>query len=123
MQADMYNLVPAIGAVNAMRKNYDFQLLPWVEKPAFGPVCEMKIENGKVEPPVSSRGAIARTYKYMDEVYPKYRMSRQQRQLMNTWDNEYPVTAWECLKTKRIEKLQGNENMAIKAPCLAAGLW
>lgn len=28
MQADLYNLYPAIGAVNALRQNYNFQMLP-----------------------------------------------------------------------------------------------
>ena len=35
MQADMHNLVPAIGAVNAARSNYNFSLLPGGEN-AFG---------------------------------------------------------------------------------------
>ena len=35
MQSDMYNLYPAIGAVNALRQNYNFQMLPG-EEPDFG---------------------------------------------------------------------------------------
>jgi deoxyribonuclease-1 len=31
MQADLYNLYPAIGAVNALRSNYNFTMLPDVE--------------------------------------------------------------------------------------------
>ncbi len=34
MQADMYNLYPAIGAVNAARSNYNYQMLPG-EQPDF----------------------------------------------------------------------------------------
>lgn len=49
MQADLYNLYPAIGAVNALRQNYNFQMLPG-EKPDFGS-CEMKIADRKAEPP------------------------------------------------------------------------
>ena len=30
MQADMYNLFPAVGAVNAIRSNYNYELLPGV---------------------------------------------------------------------------------------------
>ncbi len=52
MQADMYNLFPAIGAVNAMRSNYNFQMLPHVQS-EFGS-CPMKIENKKAEPPVDA---------------------------------------------------------------------
>lgn len=122
MQADMYNLYPAIGAVNALRQNYNFQMLPG-EKPDFGS-CEMKIADRKAEPPVRARGQIARTYKYMADAYgPRYKMSRQQVQLMDAWDKTYPVDQWECTRAKRVERLQGNENMFVKSPCQQAGLW
>lgn len=122
MQADLYNLYPAIGAVNALRQNYNFQMLPG-EKPDFGS-CEMKIADRKAEQPIRSRGQIARTYKYMADAYaPRYRMSRQQTQLMDAWDKMYQVDAWECTRAKRIEKLQGNENPFVKGPCRDDGLW
>ena len=122
MQADLYNLYPAIGAVNALRQNYNFQMLPG-EKPDFGR-CEMKNAERKAEPPIRSRGQIARTYKYMADAYaPRYRMSRQQTQLMDAWDKMYQVDAWECTRAKRIEKLQGNENPFVKGPCRDDGLW
>ena len=66
MQADMYNLYPAIGAVNAMRSNFNFQMLPG-EESSFGS-CAMKIADRKVEPPALARGQIARTYFYMQDV-------------------------------------------------------
>ena len=121
MQADLYNLYPAIGAVNALRQNYNFQMLPG-EKPDFGS-CEMKIADRKAEPPIRSRGQIARTYKYMADAYaPRYRMSRQQTQLMDAWDKMYPVDAWECTRARRIERLQGNENPFVKERCQETGL-
>lgn len=122
MQADMYNLYPAIGAVNAARSNYNYQMLPG-EQPDFGS-CGMKIADRKAEPPVRARGQIARSAKYMTKVYgPRYKMSRQQTQLMDAWDKMYPVDAWECTRAKRIEALQGNENLFVKSPCREAGLW
>lgn len=121
MQADMFNLFPAIGAVNAMRSNYNFTLLPSVVS-EFGS-CQMKIDNRKSEPPVSARGRIARTYMYMDTTYPKYAMSKQQRQLMNSWDKTYPVSRWECERVKRIQTLQKNQNPITQSRCEAAGLW
>ena len=121
MQADMYNLYPAIGAVNALRQNYNFQMLPG-EEPDFGS-CGMKIADRRAEPPIRARGQIARTYKYMADAYaPRYRMSRQQAQLMDAWDRMYPVDAWECTRAKRIENLQGNENPFVKERCQEAGL-
>lgn len=121
MQADMYNLYPAIGAVNAMRSNFNFQMLPG-EESSFGR-CEMKIVDRKAEPPARARGQIARSYLYMQDAYPQYRMSRQQEQLMGAWDKMYPVDQWECTRAKRIEAAQGNENRFVKEPCVAGGLW
>jgi deoxyribonuclease-1 len=115
MQADMFNLYPAVGAVNALRSNYSFTLLA-NEKSDFGN-CEMKIENRKTEPPVRARGRIARTYMYMEETYPRYKMSRSQRQLMNAWDKMYPVSEWECKRAGKIAILQGNENLVLKRAC------
>lgn len=108
MQADMYNISPAIGAVNALRSNYNFTMLPAVESD-FGS-CAMKIDNRKAEPPVEARGRIARTYLYMDSTYPRYKMSKQTRLLMSAWNKMFPVSDWECERARRIGKLQGNRN-------------
>ncbi len=123
MQADMYNLYPAIGSVNALRSNMNFAMLGAGVPSAFG-TCEMKISGNRVEPPARARGQIARTYKYMADAYaPRNRTSRQQSQLMDAWDREYPVDVWECTRAKRIEALQGNANRFVKDPCIRAGLW
>lgn len=121
MQADMYNLYPAIGAVNAMRSNFNYAMLAG-EQPTFG-TCDMKISGNKAEPPARARGQIARTYFYMQDAYPRYKMSRQQEQLMGAWDKMYPVDQWECTRAKRIEAVQGNENRFVKEPCEAAKMW
>jgi len=120
MQADMYNLYPAIGSVNASRSNYNFVMLGNIAN-SFGS-CAMKIKNRKAEPPEASRGIIARTYLYMDNLYSSYNMSRQQRQLMNAWNQTYPVNAWECERAKRIQRVQGNNNEIVQKSCQAAGL-
>lgn len=119
----MYNLFPAIGAVNALRSNNNFQMLGDDVPPTFGS-CTMKIAHGKAEPPARARRQVARAHKYMAAAYaPRFHMSRQQQQLMDAWDTMYPVDAWECLRAKRIELLQGNENTFVKIPCQQAGLW
>jgi len=117
MQADMHNLFPAIGAVNAMRSNYNFQLLPQVES-SFGS-CSMKIDNKKAEPPVEARGRIARAYLYMDETYSRYNMSKSQKQLMNAWDKMYPVSEWECTRSRKIANIQKNKNEIVESRCNA----
>lgn len=115
MQSDLYNLYPAIGAVNAMRSNYNFNMLPDVE-PAFGS-CSVKIDDRKVEPTIESRGQIARTYLYMEKRYPRYKMSKSQKQLMLAWNREYPVTSWECVRANRIHDIQGNPNAFVSEHC------
>lgn len=119
MQADMYNLYPAIGAVNAARSNYNFVMQEKLEN-SFGN-CAMKIADKKVQPPQSARGRIARAYIYMQENYDSYKMSRQQEQLMHAWNRQYPVTRWECQRGERIADLQGNDNQLLMQSCAAAG--
>ena len=115
MQADMYNLYPAIGAVNAIRSNFQYAELPTAEI-TFG-ACPMKIEGKKAEPPEYTKGAIARTYLYFEEEYPQFRMSDQQKKMMQAWDKMYPVDEWECERARRIQKLQGNSNRFVVEAC------
>jgi len=121
MQADMFNLYPAIGSVNALRSNYNFTMLP-AEKSSFGS-CEMKINNRKAEPPAESRGRISRTYLYMEQAYSRYSMSDQQQKLMNAWDRMYPVSEWECERAKKISQLQGNQNNIVESRCKDKNFW
>jgi deoxyribonuclease-1 len=120
MQADMHNLFPAIGSVNAMRSNYNFTQLPENTPNTFGS-CAMKIDGKKVEPPVASRGVIARTYFYMEQEYSRFKISKQMKQLLTVWDKQHPVTEWECIRAKRIEKIQGNPNKIVNERCQEAG--
>lgn len=108
MQADMYNLYPAIGAVNALRSNYNFTMM--TNKASDFGSCRMKIEGRKAQPPERARGRIARTYMYMEQTYPRYKMSKQTKRLMEIWNELYPVSVWECQRARRIEQVQGNRN-------------
>ncbi len=121
MQADMFNIYPAIGAVNALRSNYNFTMLPAAQSD-FGS-CKMKIDNRKAEPPEAARGRIARTYLYMEDTYKRYSMSKSQRKLMNAWDKMYPVDVWECARANKISKLQKSDNNIVKSQCLSADIW
>ncbi|NRB41819.1 MAG: endonuclease [Pseudomonadales bacterium] len=115
MQSDMYNLFPAIGAVNAMRSNYNF--VASVDAISGFGSCDMKISDRKAEPPANARGRIARTYLYMDETYKRYSMSKSQKQLMSAWDKMHPVSEWECKRAVRIEEIQGSKNQIMAARC------
>ncbi|MCG8611992.1 MAG: endonuclease [Pseudomonadales bacterium] len=117
MQADLNNLFPAIGAVNALRSNFRFSMLPG-ETADFGS-CAMKIEDRKAEPPEYSRGRIARAHLYMAYAYPRFTLSNAQQKLMFAWHKKYPVTAWECERARRIEAIQGNRNPVVQDFCRA----
>ncbi len=121
MQSDMYNLVPAIGEINGLRSNYRFGVIAG-ESREFG-ACDMEIAGKIAEPPERIRGDIARTYKYMNQAYPKQGIiSKANKKLFNAWDKGDPVDAWECERCRRIEAIQGNENPILKKACKKAGL-
>ena len=116
MQADMFNLYPAIGEVNGRRSNYSMAIING-EKRDFGK-CDVEIKNKKIEPRESVRGEIARTYMYMDSVYPgRGIISKQNRKLFDAWNQSDPVDEWECERARRIEKKQGNRNDVVMSNC------
>jgi len=116
MQADMFNLYPAIGEVNGRRSNYSMAIIEG-EKREFGE-CDIEIKSRKVEPKESIRGEIARTYLYMDSVYPgRGIISKKNKKLFDTWDQSDPVDEWECERAKRIENMQGNRNEVVLNDC------
>lgn len=121
MQADMHNLVPAIGELNGLRSNYSFAMLPGEER-RFG-ACDMEIAARKAEPPPEVRGDIARSYFYMDAAYPgRGVISGKNRTLFEVWDRADPVDAWECERQRRVARLQGNGNPFVYQACQERGL-
>lgn len=124
MYTDMYNLYPAIGAVNYLRSNFNFTQFNQRDniKNIFR-TCELKISRNRVEPRNEIKGLIARTYFYMEQTYPRYKIGEPMRGILKTWDTKYPVTAWECTRAYRIEKVQGNPNNRVKTECQSKGLY
>lgn len=121
MQADLYNLYPAVGEINGLRSNYRFGMIAG-EHRDFG-ICDMEIEGRIAEPPARIRGDIARTYMYMEWAYPKHRViSKANRKLFKAWDRQDPVDEWECERCRRIEGIQGNGNPVVKGACDKAGI-
>ena len=117
MHADMYNLFPSIGAVNKLRSNYPYTEFGPAVKSTFG-TCEMKIRHKKAEPPEASRGEIARAVLYMSWAYPeRVKLKSSYIELMKRWNARYKVTAWECLRAKRIKAIQGNANPFTEEAC------
>jgi len=116
MQADMYNLYPAIGAVNALRSNYRYSAV--ANGYGLGG-CEIIISSKekRVTPPDISKGIVARVSLYFDETYGRYNLSDSQRKLFEIWDRKFSVTNAECKRNKIIEGLQGNVNFVLKERC------
>lgn len=121
MEADMYNLFPAIGAVNAGRGEKTYAELDDVA-PAFGS-CEAKIKGRFFEPPDRAKGQVARAALYMNQKYENLNLGQRELELMQSWNRRFPVVKEECIRAKRIERIQKNENPFIKGPCQEAGWW
>jgi len=116
MQADMYNLYPAVGEVNGLRSNYSMAMIPGGQY-RFG-ACKTKIEDRKIEPRPEVRGDIARTYMYMERAYPGHGIiSGKNEKLFQAWDKADPVDEWECERASRIAKIQGNVNLVVDQAC------
>ena len=113
MEADLYNLVPAIGEVNGERRHFSMGLIEG-EARAFGR-CDVEIENRKIEPTPKIRGDIARIYLYMDWAYPgRGILNPARRRMFEAWSRTDPVDEWERTRVARIRKLQGNDNPFVR---------
>jgi deoxyribonuclease-1 len=121
MQADLHNLVPAIGEVNGDRSNFRFS--DWGGKPQQYGQCEMMVDfkGRKAQPPQRSRGPIARTYLYMQQTYGLQISNSQQKQF-NAWNKIQPVTATECQRDQLIATRQGNHNDFVFKQCQNNGI-
>ncbi len=121
MEADLHNLTPAVGEVNGDRSNYRFS--EWNGEATQYGQCAMVVDfkGRKVQPPKQSRGAIARTYFYMQQTYG-LAISASQKRLFNAWDKTYPVDKVECLRDKLISENQGNHNNFVLIQCQNLGL-
>lgn len=110
MEADMHNLVPAIGEINGDRSNYRYQMIGG-EKRAYGEPVNMEIDFGArhAEPPENVFGDIGRIYLYMKERYG-FRVSKSQLNLFRSWNNLDPVDEWEKKRNRLLTQLQGNHN-------------
>ena len=112
MEADMHNLVPAIGEINGDRSNFKYGMIEG-ETRAYGKVnVEIAFPNKKVEPRESVFGDIARVYFYMRDRYG-LRISKSQEKMFIAWNNMDPVTAWEKKRNQIIKKLQGDDNLYV----------
>ncbi len=114
MEADPYNLVPAIGEVNEARSNFRFSELPGVTN-YFG-TCEFKLQDRRVEPRAAVKGDIARIYAYMEKTYGVNVISDAQIKLFEAWNKFDPIDRWECTRITRIRTFHP-ESSGVWADC------
>lgn len=116
MESDLYNIVPAIGAVNALKKD---QIPGEVHTfvPQFGN-CSLSIMGNYFDPPNYIKGDVARIYFYMESAYPgKVKIPANTKKLLRKWSGLDPVSKDECERADKISKLQGNINPFVKKKC------
>jgi len=112
MEADMHNLVPAIGEINGDRSNFRFGMIAG-ERRVYGKVnMEIDFSQRVAEPPKNLYGDIARTYFYMRDRYG-LKISKGQEKLLIAWNNLDPVTSWERKRNQTIKDIQGDENLYV----------
>lgn len=116
MESDMYNLVPSIWSINALRSNYSFAMIEGENREFW--TCNMEIKDRKAEPKEEIQWDIARIYMYMDITYPgRWVISSKNEKLFEIWNKNDPVSEKECTRYKKIKEIQGNENIILKEKC------
>ena len=96
MEADMRNIVPAIGEINGDRSNFRYMESPrGLQYSQYGN-CKVYTDfnNKRFYPANYSKGWIARVYLYMSKTY-NIKLSDQERKLMEAWDKAYPMSEYE----------------------------
>ena len=107
IEGDMYNLVPAVGELNAVRGDNSFGEVQG-EPREFG-ACDFETLANTTEPKADIRGNIARIYFYMDARYPEFGIVHASNQTMlQNWALADPIDAAERDRVRKIELIQGN---------------
>ena len=109
---DLNNLVPAVGAINGQRSDYNWGMVSGGEQ--FGD-CAIRVDadTRRVQPPAAVRGDIARIMFYMRDTYG-FNLSHQDEQLYAAWNNADPPDAWEIERDQRISQIQGRGNRYVE---------
>lgn len=108
-EADLHNLVPALGPLNQARGTLPFGILKSSTPDFMGCALKISRKEGMVEPPASIRGVIARVYLYMQDQHGIH-LSKEEKLQYEQWHQQYPVDNWELEWDYLIQKVQGNSN-------------
>jgi len=113
MEADPHNLIPVIGALNAIRSNYRFGMVGAGTEDPIVSGCGFRVarEGGGrfVEPPDAVKGQVARIYFYFEDRYG-HRIGRSQRRVFDAWNKQFPPDAAEIERDQRLAAITGVSN-------------
>lgn len=109
MEADMHNLTPVIGEVNADRSNYRMGMVSGNDGMYGKCTSKTDFKQRVFEPRNEAKGLVARIHFYMHDRYA-LSMSKQQQRLFMAWDKQYPASEWEFERDRRIAKVVGHSN-------------
>lgn len=101
--SDLHNLWPALQRYNSSRGNLPFIEIPGEEWRWPEDKCDFERTSDGVEPRTWARGEIARSFLYMLDTYNL--PDHGQRELMEKWNREDPVTEAEARRNKEISRL------------------
>lgn len=111
-ESELYNLWPASGLINQLRKNYDYTALTFTDY-KFG--CKFIVDKAhhQIEPSDQAKGIVARASLY---IYQKnhLKLAKQQQTLFELWDLLYPPTNTEIKWAKQVAQIEGYDNPFIK---------
>lgn len=105
MEANLFNLLPALGELNAVRSNLEYGEVPG-ERRNFG-ACDFEISRHFAEPRLEIRGDLARIYFFMDSRYPRFGiLNAKNLKTLEAWDRLDPIDEKERERISLIEKAQ-----------------
>jgi len=109
MESDLYNLVPVIGALNAMRGSKNYGIIEGEER-EFGETIDVEINTDLIEIMPSKRGNAARVMMYMHDkygvVFPDHNNTVK---MLKDWIEADPEDEWETEKKKILTDNYGME--------------
>lgn len=111
-EGELYNLWPAVGAVNQARSNYAFGILN-NKRGFYG--CEFEADKQLkiAEPPDRAKGIVARANLFMADRY-QVEISKAQRELYQQWSKQFPPDFWELRWAEEVASIVGYRNPYIK---------
>jgi len=107
MEADLQNLWPAIGELNADRSDKEFDTVAG-EPREYG-ACDFETNSTVAEPRDAVLGEVARAYLYMAKVWGLKLLDEEMVQY-RAWSEADPPTEWELERDRKITELQGVSN-------------